>query len=163
MSGGEKSRLALAKMLIEPSNFLVFDEPTNHLDMKSKEVLMNALQKYEGTVVIVSHDREFIDGIVDKVIEVKNKKIRTYFGNATDYLKAKDDELKKVNSDLRKKTVTESKENIVKTVNPPEPKEQKKTKKDINKIIMPIKNRINELERNALEFEAKIKENLLTR
>lgn len=158
LSGGEKSRLALAKMLIEPSNFLVFDEPTNHLDMKSKEVLMNALQKYEGTVVIVSHDREFIDGIVDKVIEVKNKKIRTYFGNATDYLKAKDDELKKVNSDLRKKTVTESKENIVKTVNPPEPKEQKKTKKDINKIIMPIKNRINELERNALEFEAKIKE-----
>ncbi|MBK8382033.1 MAG: ABC-F family ATP-binding cassette domain-containing protein [Ignavibacteria bacterium] len=158
LSGGEKSRLALAKMLIEPSNFLVFDEPTNHLDMKSKEVLMNALQKYEGTVVIVSHDREFIDGIVDKVIEVKNKKIRTYFGNATDYLKAKDDELKKVNSDLRKKTVTESKENIVKAVNPPEPKEQKKKKKDINKIIMPIKNRINELERNALEFEAKIKE-----
>ena len=158
LSGGEKSRLALAKMLIEPSNFLVFDEPTNHLDMKSKEVLMNALQKYEGTVVIVSHDREFIDGIVDKVIEVKNKKIRTYFGNATDYLKAKDDELKKVNSDLRKKTVTESKENIVKTVNPPEPKEQKKKKKDINKIILPIKNRINELERNALEFEAKIKE-----
>ncbi|MBK7160431.1 MAG: hypothetical protein IPH77_18310 [Ignavibacteria bacterium] len=73
-------------------------------------------------------------------------------------LKAKEDELKKVNSDLRKKTVAESKENIVKTVNPPEPKEQKKTKKDINKIIMPIKNRINELERNALEFEAKIKE-----
>ena len=158
LSGGEKSRLALAKMLIEPSNFLVFDEPTNHLDMKSKEVLMNALQKYEGTVVIVSHDREFIDGIVDKVIEVKNKKIRIYFGNATDYLKAKEDELKKVNSDLRKKTVIESKENIVKAVNPPEPKEQKKKKKDINKIILPIKNRINELERNALEFEAKIKE-----
>ena len=158
LSGGEKSRLALAKMLIEPSNFLVFDEPTNHLDMKSKEVLMNALQKYEGTVVIVSHDREFIDGIVDKVIEVKNKKIRTYFGNATDYLKAKDDELKKVNSDLRKKTVIESKENIVKAVNPPEPKEQKKKRKDINKIILPIKNRINELERNALDFEAKIKE-----
>ena len=158
LSGGEKSRLALAKMLIEPSNFLVFDEPTNHLDMKSKEVLMNALQKYEGTVVIVSHDREFIDGIVDKVIEVKNKKIRIYFGNATDYLKAKEDELKKINSELRKKTVIESKENIVKAVNPPEPKEQKKKKKDINKIILPIKNRINELERNALEFEAKIKE-----
>lgn len=158
LSGGEKSRLALAKMLIEPSNFLVFDEPTNHLDMKSKEVLMNALQKYEGTVVIVSHDREFIDGIVDKVIEVKNKKIRTYFGNATDYLKAKEDELKKVNSDLRKKTFTENKVIIEKAVNTIEPKDQKKKKKDMNKMILPIKNRINELERNALDFEAKIKE-----
>lgn len=158
LSGGEKSRLALAKMLIEPSNFLIFDEPTNHLDMKSKEVLMNALQKYEGTVVIVSHDREFIDGIVDKVIEVKNKKIRTYFGNATDYLKAKEDEQKKTGAEFRRKTETEKKNEQEKTISGSEVKIPKKKNKEVNKTIIPIKNRINELEKNAQDFEAKIKE-----
>ncbi len=158
LSGGEKSRLALAKMLIEPSNFLIFDEPTNHLDMKSKEVLMNALQKYEGTVVIVSHDREFIDGIVDKVIEVKNKKIRTYFGNATDYLKAKEDEQKKAGAELRRKTDTEKKNEPEKTISGSDVKIPKKKNKEVNKTIIPIKNRINELEKNAQDFEAKIKE-----
>ncbi|HMS66067.1 MAG TPA: ABC-F family ATP-binding cassette domain-containing protein [Ignavibacteria bacterium] len=162
LSGGEKSRLALAKMLIEPSNFLIFDEPTNHLDMKSKEVLMNALQKYEGTVVIVSHDREFIDGLVDKVIEVKNKKIKTFFGNATEYLKAKEDELKR--NAVSNKKLTESEKPAVIEVKKDIKKEaaplidQKKKKKEANKIILPIKSKISELEKSTLELEAKIKE-----
>ncbi|MEO6694665.1 MAG: ribosomal protection-like ABC-F family protein [Ignavibacteria bacterium] len=156
LSGGEKSRLALAKMLIEPSNFLIFDEPTNHLDMRSKEVLMNALQKYEGTVVIVSHDREFIDGIVDKVIEVKNQKIKTYFGNATEYLKAKEEELKKIINQNKKPVpevnkihVAAKKENSVKS--------DTKSKKEKIRLALPIKNKISELEKNALELESKIK------
>ncbi len=158
LSGGEKSRLALAKMLIEPSNFLVFDEPTNHLDMKSKEVLMNALQKYEGTVVIVSHDREFIDGIVDKVIEVKNKKIKTYFGNATEYLKAKEDEFKKMNA-VNKKPAAEVKI-ITAEVNKASDADLniKKKKKELSKIITPVRSKVTELEKQIADFETKIKE-----
>lgn len=157
LSGGEKSRLALAKMLIEPSNFLIFDEPTNHLDMKSKEVLMNALQKYQGTVVIVSHDREFIDGIVDKVIEVKNRKIKTYFGNATEYLKAKENELKGINTFTRKHddAVKNNAAEIQKII--ADKKNQKTDRKELNRKIQPVKNKISELEKNIQNYEAKIK------
>jgi ATP-binding cassette, subfamily F, member 3 len=89
LSGGEKSRLALAKMLLTPANFLIMDEPTNHLDMRSKDILRESLLKFNGTYVIVSHDRSFLDGIVTKVIEVGNKSIRTYLGNLSEYLEKK--------------------------------------------------------------------------
>ncbi len=158
LSGGEKSRLALAKMLIEPSNFLILDEPTNHLDMRSKEVLMNALQKYNGTVLIVSHDREFIDGIVDKVIEVKNQKIRTYIGNATDYIRAKDQEARNL-SPKYNKPVKENKSPDVKPVNGSvKAADNGKRKKEINKQIMPVKSRISELERQTGKYEKRLKE-----
>jgi len=158
LSGGEKSRLALAKMLIEPSNFLILDEPTNHLDMRSKEVLMNALQKYNGTVLIVSHDREFIDGIVDKVIEVKNKKIRTYIGNATDYIRAKDQEVKSLNPKYNK-PVKENKSPVLKSVNGTvKAADSEKKKKEINKQIFPVKNRISELEKQTAKYEKRLKE-----
>ncbi len=158
LSGGEKSRLALAKMLIEPSNFLILDEPTNHLDMRSKEVLMNALQKYNGTVLIVSHDREFIDGIVDKVIEVKNKKIRTYIGNATDYIRAKDQEAKSLNPKYNK-PVKENKSPVLKSVNGTvKASDSEKKKKEINKQIIPVRSRINELEKQTAKNEKRLKE-----
>lgn len=158
LSGGEKSRLALAKMLIEPSNFLILDEPTNHLDMRSKEVLMNALQKYNGTVLIVSHDREFIDGIVDKVIEVKNKKIRTYIGNATDYIKAKEQEAKLLNP-KNKKPEQDNKKAEVKAVNgSAASSEEIKKKKEINKQIQPLKKRITDLEKQTGIQEKRLKE-----
>ncbi|HAW78567.1 MAG TPA: ABC transporter ATP-binding protein, partial [Balneola sp.] len=92
LSGGEKSRLALAKMLLSPANFLIFDEPTNHLDMSSKNILQQALQQYEGTCVIVSHDRAFLDPIVDKVLEVQKNKVRTYLGNVSYFLDKKKEE-----------------------------------------------------------------------
>lgn len=158
LSGGEKSRLALAKMLIEPSNFLILDEPTNHLDMRSKEVLMNALQKYNGTVLIVSHDREFIDGIVDKVIEVKNKKIRTYIGNATDYIKTKEQEAKSLNI-KNKKPEQENKKADIKTISGSQASsEDIKKKKEINKQIQPLKKRISELEKQTGNQEKRLKE-----
>jgi ATP-binding cassette subfamily F protein 3 len=92
LSGGEKSRLALAKMLLQPANFLVMDEPTNHLDMRSKKVLQEALINFEGTYIIVSHDRHFLDPLVNKVIEVRNKSLKTYLGNISDYIESKSKE-----------------------------------------------------------------------
>lgn len=92
LSGGEKSRLALAKMLLQPANFLIMDEPTNHLDMKSKAVLQEALKQYDGTYAIVSHDRYFLDPIVNKVLEVTLSGVKTYLGTVSEYLAKKKEE-----------------------------------------------------------------------
>lgn len=87
LSGGEKSRLALAKMLLEPVNLLILDEPTNHLDVRAKQVLKEALRNYNGTLIIVSHDREFLQGLTDKVYHFRNKQIATYHGDIYDFLR----------------------------------------------------------------------------
>jgi len=86
LSGGERNRLALAKMLLQPFNVLVMDEPTNHLDIKSKNVLKKALQAFEGTLILVSHDRDFLQGLTDKVYEFKNGNIKEYLGDIDFYL-----------------------------------------------------------------------------
>jgi ATP-binding cassette, subfamily F, member 3 len=89
LSGGERSRLALVKLLLEPSNLLVLDEPTNHLDMRSKDILKQALIKYDGTLIVVSHDRDFLDGIVGKVFEFKHSLIKENIGGIYDFLRKK--------------------------------------------------------------------------
>ena len=86
LSGGEKSRLSLARLLLEPSNFMILDEPTNHLDMRSKDILKSALLQYEGTLVIVSHDRDFLQGLSNKVFEFRNKGVKEYLGDIYDFL-----------------------------------------------------------------------------
>jgi ATP-binding cassette subfamily F protein 3 len=86
LSGGEKARVSLAKMLLSEANFLIMDEPTNHLDIISKEALEQALQEYDGTLLLISHDRYFLTKLVRRVIEVANRKLKAYEGNYNDYL-----------------------------------------------------------------------------
>ncbi len=86
LSGGERNRFALARLLVKPSNFLLLDEPTNHLDLRAKDVLLEALQGYTGTVVFVSHDRYFIDRLATRIFEVADRRITVFPGNYEDYL-----------------------------------------------------------------------------
>jgi len=93
LSGGERNRVALAKLLMKPCNCLIMDEPTNHLDIRSKEVLQEALNLFEGTVIIVSHDRSFLDGVVSKVLEVSPQKTRMLTCNVSEYIERLDKEM----------------------------------------------------------------------
>jgi ATP-binding cassette subfamily F protein 3 len=89
LSGGEKTRLAMIKLLLEPVNLLILDEPTNHLDMKTKDILKSALKDFDGTLIVVSHDRDFLDNLVDKVYEFGNKKVKEHLGDINSYLSMK--------------------------------------------------------------------------
>ncbi len=101
LSGGEKARVSLAKILISPVNFLIMDEPTNHLDIQAKEALEKALREYDGTLLIISHDRYFLDRIVSRVIEIRAGRIRPYEGNYTDYLRLKDQQESEGDGEVR--------------------------------------------------------------
>ena len=92
LSGGERSRLAMIKLLLEPVNFLILDEPTNHLDMQSKDVLKNAVKEFDGTVIVVSHDRDFLDGLVSRVYEFGGGKVREHIGGIYEFLRTKEQE-----------------------------------------------------------------------
>lgn len=89
LSGGEKTRLAMIKLLLEPVNLLILDEPTNHLDMKTKDIIKDALKSFDGTLILVSHDRDFLDGLVTKIYEFGNKRVKTHFDNINGFLETK--------------------------------------------------------------------------
>jgi len=89
LSGGEKTRLAMIKLLLEPVNLLILDEPTNHLDMKTKDILKDALINYDGTLILVSHDRDFLDGLVSKVYEFGNKRVKEHLCGISEFLENK--------------------------------------------------------------------------
>jgi ATP-binding cassette, subfamily F, member 3 len=110
LSGGERSRLALVRLLLEPHNLLVLDEPTNHLDMRSKDILKQALINYDGTLILVSHDRDFLDGIAGKIYEFRHNRIREHIGGIYDFLRRKKiDNLKELErKDVRKESNTEN-------------------------------------------------------
>jgi ATP-binding cassette subfamily F protein 3 len=106
LSGGERNRYAMAKMLVSPANMLLLDEPTNHLDIRAKDVLLDAIRKFTGTVLFVSHDRYFIDGLATRVFEVEERRVHVYPGNYEDYLWRKQGGPEKVTASLTNAAVS---------------------------------------------------------
>jgi len=147
LSGGERNRLALAKMLLQPFNVLVMDEPTNHLDIQSKNVLKEALRKFEGTLILVSHDRDFLQGLTNNVYEFKNHHIKEYLGDIDDYLAERNVENMR---EVEKKTVVKKQENVT-----PE-KSSKKSYKD-QKKLKSLQNKLSNTEANIHTLEKEIK------
>ena len=159
LSGGEKSRVALAKMLLNSGNFLIFDEPTNHLDMQSKNILQQALQQFEGTLMIVSHDRYFLDPIVSKTLEVQPGRIKTWLGNISYYLdkKSKEEE----SDSYQQNTIQQSQNGAdqTKTLSRKEERRLEAEKRNaLSKKIKPLKKRITALEKEIEQTEARISE-----
>ena len=159
LSGGEKSRVALAKMLLNSGNFLIFDEPTNHLDMQSKNILQQALQQFEGTLMIVSHDRDFLDPIVNKTLEVQPGRVKTWLGNVSYYLdqiKKQDQAVQADTAEAKKVAASNSKENGLSR------KEQRRMEAEkrnaLSKKIKPLKNRLQKLEKEISTYETRIEE-----
>lgn len=159
LSGGERMRLAMIKLLLEPVNFLVMDEPTNHLDIRSKEMLKEALASYDGTVLVVSHDREFLDGLVNCVYEFKDKKVKQHLGGIYDFLEKKKmesfRELEQAPS-VPKATVIEK--TIEEQTEPSATELSYNERKEINKNISRLEKQIENDENNIERFENRIAE-----
>ena len=154
LSGGEKSRLAMIKLLLEPVNFLILDEPTNHLDMRTKDILKDAIRDFDGTVVVVSHDRYFLDGLVDKVYEFGGGVVKEHLGGIYDFLeKKKLDSLQQLEAkDVVKK---ENADNTPSTgkLSYMEQKERDRKAKQAVKRVKQLEELINDLERKIKEIE----------
>ncbi len=150
LSGGEKGRLALCKLLLRPYNLLVMDEPTNHLDMKSKEMLKNALMKYDGTLVLVSHDRAFLQGLTEKLYEFRNGKVKQFLGTIDEYLEArKFDDFRQLEKEGDKKPEAQ-KESTEK------PAISREERKQLDKDIRQAENEIRKLEQTIEKLEGEI-------
>jgi len=150
LSGGERARLALVKLLLEPSNLLVLDEPTNHLDMRSKDILKHALIKYDGTLIVVSHDRDFLDGIVGKVYEFKHNKIKENIGGIYDFLRKKKIENLK---DIERK---DKARNETAQLNPSTNKQKYLEKKEYDRNLRKLRKRLEDSETVIERIEAEI-------
>ncbi len=155
LSGGEKSRLSLAKLLLEPYNLLLLDEPTNHLDLRSKDILKQALQKYDGTVIVVSHDRNFLDELVSKVYEFRDKKIRLHAGGIFDFLRAR----KITNiSEIEKKDANKASREVIVNNDVSNAKQQYLEKKAFDREKRILQNKIDKAEIEIEKLETRINE-----
>jgi len=143
LSGGERNRLALAKLMLQPFNVLIMDEPTNHLDIKSKNVLKEALKRFEGTLILVSHDRDFLQGLTNKVYEFKDHKIKEYLGDIDYYLDQRNVESLR---EVEKRTIVKEK-----------PKEKKKQSYEDQKRIKSLNNKLSNVEAKINQLEREIK------
>ena len=156
LSGGERTRLAMVKLMLEPVNFLVLDEPTNHLDIRSKEILKNALKEFDGTVMVVSHDREFLDGLVDCVYEFTNKKIKQHLGGVYEFLEKK--RIENIKQWESNKKPEEVKVEVVEQKSADVPELSFDEKKEINKQISRVEKSIAASEEEINQLEIKLEE-----
>ena len=154
LSGGERSRLAMIRLLLEPVNLLILDEPTNHLDMPSKDVLKEAIRAFDGTAIIVSHDREFLDGLVTKVYEFGQGRVREHIGGIYDYLRAH-------NADSIHEALAAQQQPTVQAEVKQEPSEQKLSyleRKEQQKKVKKAQRAVDDCEREIARMEARLKE-----
>ena len=155
LSGGERSRLAMIKLLLEPVNFLILDEPTNHLDMRSKDVLKEAIREFDGTVIVVSHDREFLDGLVTKVYEFGGGKVREHMGGIYDFLRKKQIEsLDELQLSTSPTASVGKKEEVPVSEN----KLSYEAQKELNKKIKKLEKQVADCEKRIEQIEAQIGE-----
>ena len=156
LSGGERARLAMAKLILKPYNLLALDEPTNHMDIRSKDILKQALKAYDGTLVIVSHDRDFLDGLVDKLYEFRDGKVKEHLGGVQEFLERR--RLENL-SELERhyKPVAEEKPAEV-VQKKEEAKQEYQAKKFVSKEEKKIRNRIAFLEKGIEDVESKMKD-----
>ena len=150
LSGGERSRLALAQLLLKPYNLLILDEPTNHLDMRSKDILKHALLQYDGTLIVVSHDREFLDGLVDKVYEFGGRRVREHLGGIYDFLERK--KMKNL-KDIEKKISTGRAKSAIKGT---DNKQEYQKRKELDRRKRSLARKVEQAEVNISKLEAEI-------
>lgn len=153
LSGGERNRLAMAKLMLQPFNVLVMDEPTNHLDIKSKNVLKEALKRFEGTLILVSHDRDFLQGLVDKVYEFKDQKIKEYLGDIDYYLEQRNVESLR---EIEKRDVVKE---APKEANNKQSYQDQKKLKSLNNKLSNTESKINSLEKEIKNIDVELATN----
>ena len=160
LSGGERSRLAMIKLLLEPVNLLILDEPTNHLDMRSKDVLKEAIRDFDGTAIVVSHDREFLDGLVEKVYEFGGGLVKEHLGGIYDFLKKKNieslNELQLSSSPAAKTSAPAEKEASSNRLSYEQQKELQKKVRKLEKAVSACESEIENLEAQIAELEAQM-------
>lgn len=161
LSGGERSRLAMIKLLLEPVNLLILDEPTNHLDLRTKDVLKEAILAFDGTVIVVSHDREFLDGLVTKVYELAGGRVREHLGGIYDFLRQKEiTSLDEIGTQLSNNGTSPSAASVATATNnaPSEGALSYAEQKEVAKQRRKLEQAVKEAEKNIEQLEAKIAE-----